>query len=120
MRYSQPEPQWNDAGFGKLVYIGEGGAPPGSYRKNLVFLPRGAGVRAYERLVEEAYLVLEGCITAGWEENGSVVEQRLGPRDLILNPAGHPHYFRNDGFGDAQFMMVVGEPAPENVRFRAV
>ena len=120
VRYSQQKPQWNDAGFGKLVYIGEGGAPPGSYRKDLIFLPRGAGVRAYERSVEEAYLVLEGCITVGWEENGSVVEQRLGPRDLILNPAGQPHYFRNDGFGDAQFMMVVGEPAPENVRLRAV
>ena len=37
-----------------------------------------------------------------------------------------PHTFyapsppgRNDGFGDAQFMMIVGEPKPENVRFRA-
>jgi mannose-6-phosphate isomerase-like protein (cupin superfamily) len=119
VRYSQQKPQWHDTGFGKLVYIGEGGAPPGSYRKDLVFLPRGAGVRAYERPVEEAYLVLEGCITAGWVENGSVVEQRLGPKDLILNPAGQPHYYRNDGFDDAQFMMIVGEPTPENVRFQA-
>ena len=107
------------AGFGRLVYIGEGGAPAGSYRKDLVFLPRGAGVRPYQRPVEEAYLVLEGCIIAGWEQNGAVVEQRLGPRDLILNPPGQPHYFRNDGFGDAQFMMIVGEPKPENAIFRA-
>ncbi|MPZ41846.1 MAG: cupin domain-containing protein [Betaproteobacteria bacterium] len=119
VRYSQQKPQWHEAGFGKLTYIGEGGAPAGSYRKDLVSLPRGAGVRAYERSVEEAYLVLEGCITGGWEDNGVIVEQRLGPKDLILNPPGQPHYFRNDGFGDAQFMMIVGEPVPENVRFRA-
>ncbi|MGQ0751227.1 MAG: cupin domain-containing protein [Betaproteobacteria bacterium] len=119
VRYSQQKPQWHGAGFGKLVYIGEGGAPAGGYRKDLVFLPRGAGVRAYERAVEEAYLVLEGCVTVGWEENGKVVEQRLGPKDLILNPAGQPHFFTNDGFSDAQFMMIVGDPEPENVRFRA-
>jgi mannose-6-phosphate isomerase-like protein (cupin superfamily) len=119
VRYSQQKPQWHESGFGKLVYIGEGGAPAGSYRKDLVFLPWRSGVRAYERRVEEAYLVLEGCITVGWEKNGTIVEERLGPKDLILNPPGQPHYFRNDGFGDAQFMMIVGEPVPENVRFRA-
>jgi mannose-6-phosphate isomerase-like protein (cupin superfamily) len=119
VRYSQQKPQWNDAGFAKLVYIGEGGAPPGSYRKDLVHLPRGVGVRAYERHVEEAYLVLEGCMTVGWEENGKSVEQRLGPRDLILNPAGQPRYFKNDGLTDAQFMMIVGTPQPEDVTFKA-
>jgi mannose-6-phosphate isomerase-like protein (cupin superfamily) len=119
VRYSQQKPQWDEAGFGRLVYIGEGGAPPGSYRKDLIHLPRGAGVRAHERDVEDAYLVLEGCITAGWEEAGKVVEQRLGPRDLVFNPAGQPHYFRNEGLTDAQFMMVVGTPEPETVRFRA-
>jgi mannose-6-phosphate isomerase-like protein (cupin superfamily) len=119
VRYSQQKPQWNEAGFGKLVYIGQGGAPAGSYRKDLVFVPRGKGVQAYERNVEEAYLVLEGCITVGWEENGRIVEERLGPKDLILNPAGQFHSFRNDGFTDAQFMMIVGTPQPEDVRFRA-
>ena len=119
VRYSQQEPQWNDAGFAKLVYIGEGGAPPGSYRKDLVHLPRGNGVRAYTRGVEEAYLVLEGCISVGWQDNGSAVEQRLGPRDLILNPAGQTHYFRNDGVTDAQFMMIVGTPQPEDIEFKA-
>jgi quercetin dioxygenase-like cupin family protein len=119
VRFSQQRQQWHEAGFAKLVYIGEGGAPPGSYRKDLVMLPRGKGVRAYERDVEDAYLVLEGCVTVGWEENGQTIEQRLGPRDLILNPAGQPHYFRNEGVSDAQFMMIVGTPQPEDIRFRA-
>ncbi len=117
VRYSQQKPQWNDAGFARLVYIGEGGAPAGTYRKDLVHLSRGNGVRAYARAVEEAYLVLEGCITVGWEENGKVMEERLGPRDLILNPAGQRHYFRNEGLTDAQFMMIVGTPLPDDVRF---
>ena len=47
------------------------------------------------------------------------MEQRLGPRDLILNPPGQVHYFRNDGVGDAQFMLVVGTPKPEDVKFQA-
>lgn len=119
VRYSQQRPRWHPAGFATLSYIGEGGAPAGSYRKDLVCLPRGVGVQAYERGVEEAYLVLEGCITVGWEENGKVVEQRLGPRDLVLNPAGQRHCFKNDGVGDAQFMMIVGTPEPENMPFRA-
>lgn len=119
VRYSQQAPQWHEAGFGRLVYIGEGGAPPGSYRKDLIHLPRGNGVQPYVRDVEEAYLVLEGCVTVGWEAEGRTCEERLGPKDLILNPAGQPHWFRNEGFGDAQFMMVVGTPQPEDVAFRA-
>lgn len=119
VRFSQQKPQWHPAGFAKLAYIGEGGAPAGTYRKDLVCLPKGAGVRAYARDVEDAYLVIEGCVTACWEDGGKVAEKRLGPRDLIFNPAGRAHYFRNDGFEDAQFFMVVGTPKPEDVAFKA-
>jgi oxalate decarboxylase/phosphoglucose isomerase-like protein (cupin superfamily) len=76
-------------------------------------------VRPYARDVEDAYLVLEGCLTVGWEEGGRTIEKRLGPKDLAFNPPGRPHYFRNDGLEDAQFMMVVGTPKPEDVAFRA-
>lgn len=118
VRYSQQKVQWHPAGFARMVYVGEGGAPAGTFRKDLVVLPRGVGVRGYERDVEEAYFVIEGCLTVGWEENGRTVEQTLGPRDLILNPPGRRHYFRNEGVGDAQFMMVVGTPKAENVNFQ--
>ncbi len=118
VRYSQLKPEWHPAGFGRAVYIGEGAAPPGTFRKDLITLPRDAGVKAYERDVEEAYLVLEGCVTASWQEGGRTVEQQLGPRDLILNPPGQPRSFRNNGFTDAQFMMVVGTPERENVKFQ--
>ena len=84
---------------------------------DLIRLPQGRGVRSYVRDVEDAYLVLEGVVTVGWEEDGRTVEQRLGPKDVMLNPAGRRHWFRNDGFADAEFMMVVGTPKPEDVRF---
>ena len=71
------------------------------------------------RSVEDAYFVLEGCVTVGWEEAGRSVEERLGPKDLIFNPAGRVHYFRNDGVADAEFMLLVGTPQAEEVRFRA-
>ncbi len=121
VRYHHQQPRWNSAGFATLGYIGEGGAQAHNcpYRMDLIHLPRGVGVRAYERDVEDAYLVMEGSITVGWEEGGKAVEQRLGPRDVIMAPAGQPHYFRNDGLRDAEFMMVVGTPKNEDVQFRA-
>jgi len=119
VRYCERKPVWDDAGFARLTYVGEGGAPPGGYRMDMIRLPRGVAMRSYARPVEDAYFVLEGCITAGWEEGGRSVEERLGPKDLIFNPAGRLHYFRNDGVADAEFMMLVGTPQPEEVRFRA-
>jgi mannose-6-phosphate isomerase-like protein (cupin superfamily) len=119
VRYSQQKPQWNKAGFARMPYIGETGAPATSFRKDLLTLPKGVAIQAYQREVEDTYLVLQGCIAVGWEEGGTVVEKRLGPKDLIFNPAGQRHYFRNDGVEDAQFLMVVGTEKPEDVYFQA-
>jgi oxalate decarboxylase/phosphoglucose isomerase-like protein (cupin superfamily) len=55
----------------------------------------------------------------GWEEAGHLVEERLGPRDVIFNPAGRVHYFRNDGVADAEFMLLVGTPKAEDVWFQS-
>jgi mannose-6-phosphate isomerase-like protein (cupin superfamily) len=68
---------------------------------------------------EDAYFVIEGSITVGWEESGHKVEERLGPKDVLFNPAGRVHYFRNDGVIDAEFMLLVGTPEAEDVRFQA-
>ena len=118
VRYCQQRPV-SDAGFARFTYIGEGGAPPGQYRMDMIRLPKGAAIQSYARPVEDAYFVLEGCVTVGWEEAGRSAEERLGPKDLIFNPAGQAHYFRNDGVADAEFMLLVGSPQPEEVRFRA-
>jgi hypothetical protein len=86
---------------------------------DMIHLPKGVAVKPYVRDVEDVYFVLDGAITAGWVQDGEVVERRLGTRDLLFNPAGRPHYFRNDGVADAQFTMVVGSGAPEWVTFEA-
>ncbi|HEX3414606.1 MAG TPA: hypothetical protein VHT00_23135 [Stellaceae bacterium] len=117
MRYADRRPVW-DAEFARLVYVGEGGAPPSQYRMDMVHLPKGAGVRGYSRPVEDAYFVLDGFITVGWEAAGHTVENRLGPKDVIFNPAGRVHCFRNDGVTDAEFMLLAGTPKAEDVRFQ--
>lgn len=118
VRHAERRPLW-EAGGARSVYIGEGGAPPGQYRMDMIQLPRGVAVRGYARPVEDVYFVLEGCITVGWEEAGHTFEEGLGPRDAIFNPAGRVHYFRNDGAADATFMILVGTAAVEDVRFHA-
>ena len=57
-------------------------------------------------------------VLRGWEESGHTVEERLGPKDAIFNPAGRVHYFRNDGVADAEFMLLVGTARAEDVRFQ--
>jgi hypothetical protein len=36
----------------------------------------------------------------------------------MFNPAGRIHYFRNDSVGDAEFMMLVGSPQAEDVKYQ--
>jgi oxalate decarboxylase/phosphoglucose isomerase-like protein (cupin superfamily) len=86
---------------------------------DMIHLPRGVAIKPYVREVEDVYFVLEGAITVGWEKDGEIVERRLGERDLMFNPAGRAHYFRNDGAADAQFTMVMGSPKPQPVAFDA-
>jgi mannose-6-phosphate isomerase-like protein (cupin superfamily) len=117
VRYAERPPAWQ-ADVGRLAYIGDGGAPPGQYRMDMIHLPKGVAIGGYLRPVEDAYLVLEGCLTVGWQGTGRTVEERLGPKDVIFNPAGQVRYFRNDGITDAAFMLLVGTSQPEDVRFQ--
>lgn len=117
VRHAQQPVRWDAAGIGWQTWVGEGGVPPGNFRESLACVPRGTGVRPYTRSVEDAFFVLSGALTVGWVVDGRVQETRLGPRDVLLTPAGVPHYFRNDGFADTEFVMVVGNALPEDVAF---
>ncbi|MBV9376232.1 MAG: cupin domain-containing protein [Alphaproteobacteria bacterium] len=118
VRSAAQRPVWN-AGLARLSYIGGDGAPPGGYSMEMIHLPKGVAVCGYTRPAEDAYFVLEGCVTVGWEESGHRVEERLGPKDVIWNPAGRMHYFRNDGVADAQFLLLAGTSNVADVRFQA-
>jgi mannose-6-phosphate isomerase-like protein (cupin superfamily) len=119
VRHSELRTVRDPAGFTRKVYVGEGGVQSDTCRKEMLGVPPGVGVKPYVRRVEDALLVLEGSLTVGWEENGQAAELELGPRDLVLNPAGRPHWFRNDGVGPAVVWSVVGDAEPETVRFEA-
>jgi hypothetical protein len=116
VRHAERRPVWQ-AGLARLDYVGGEGAPPGGYHMEMVHLPRGAAVRGYARAVEDAYFVLDGAVTVGWEEDGERAEQRLGRLDVIQNPPGRVRYFRNDGFADSTFMLLSGGDGGEEVRF---
>ena len=116
VRHAERRPVWQ-AGLARLDYVGEAGAPPDGYRMEMIHLPKGVGVCGYQRAVEDAYFVLDGALTVGWEEVGETVEQRLGRLDAILNPPGRTRCFRNDGVADATFMLVSGNAAGQGVRF---
>jgi mannose-6-phosphate isomerase-like protein (cupin superfamily) len=116
VRHAERRPVWQ-AGLARLDYVGPDGAPPGGYRMEMIHLPKGVAVRAYERPVEDSYFVLDGAVTVGWAEDGERVEERLGRLDLILNPAGRTRWFRNDGMADATFMLLSANAPGADIRF---
>jgi len=119
VRHGECRPVWQ-AGLARLDYVGGAGAPPGSsgsYRMEMIRLPRGIAVRGYECTAEEAYLVLDGALAVGWQEGGEVAEQRLGRLDMVLTPTGRTRCFRNDGAADAVFLRLSGDAAGPDIRF---
>lgn len=118
-RYSQARSEKSSSGITRMTYIGSGGAPAGRFRKELVHAPAGSSMGACTRDVEDVFFVLSGCLTVGWEEDGAVAQERLGPRDAVFNPAGRAHTFRNDGIEDAQLLWISGTPASQGARSAA-
>jgi quercetin dioxygenase-like cupin family protein len=116
VRHAERRPLWQ-AGLARLDYVGEAGAPADRYRMEMIHLPRGVAVGGYRRAVEEAYFVLGGAVTVGWEDAGEAVEQRLGRLDLIHTPPGRTHWFRNDGIAEATFLLLSGNAPGEDIRF---
>jgi mannose-6-phosphate isomerase-like protein (cupin superfamily) len=117
IRHAEQPTLWDPAGFTRKVYVGPGGIESDTCRKEMLGVPAGVGVKPYVRDVEDAFLVLEGSLTVGWEEAGQMVEMELGPRDLVLNPAGRPHWFRNNSAGPCTVWAVIGTEQPETVVF---
>jgi mannose-6-phosphate isomerase-like protein (cupin superfamily) len=119
IRHVEQTPIHEAAGFQRRVYVGPGGVESDTCRKEMWAIPAGVGVKPFARDVEDAFMVLDGTLTVGWEENGETVELELGPRDVVLNPAGRRHWFRNGGVGPCNLWVVVGNAEAEGVRFEA-
>lgn len=119
IRHAEAPTIWEDAGFTRKVYVGEGGIINDTCRKEMWGIPSRAGVQAFTRPVEDAMMVLEGSLTVGWEENGETVEVELGPRDLVKTPAGRKHWFRNNSAGHATVWTVIGASGDDGVVYTA-
>ena len=106
----------------QMRYIGAGGSPkaddpstlkPGRFTLSLVHQPVGKYAACHSHEVVEHFLVLEGVLTVGWAWGDEVIEARLGPKDMVLNKAGRPHGFRNDGVEPVLMSISVGTGMPK-------
>ncbi len=119
VRHHEQPTIWEDAGFTRKVYVGEGGIENDTCRKEMWGVPSRVGVKPFARPVEDALMVLDGSLTVGWEENGEVVEVELGPRDLVKTPAGRRHWFRNTSAAPATVWTVIGQAGDDGVQYEA-
>lgn len=119
VRHSEAPTIWEGAGFTRKVYVGPGGIETGACRKEMWGIPSRVGVKPFTRPVEDAFLVLEGWLTVGWEENGETAEVELGPRDLVQTPAGRPHWFRNNSAGPVTVWTAIGMAGEDDPCYEA-
>lgn len=119
VRHSELPTVWEKAGFTRKIYVGPGGMEHDTCRKEMLGIPSGVGIQPFTRDVEDAYLLLEGSLTVGWEDKGERVEVELGPRDLIKTPAGRAHWFRNNSAAAATVWSVIGTSAADTVAYQA-
>ncbi|MEM9198997.1 MAG: cupin domain-containing protein [Pseudomonadota bacterium] len=118
IRHADQPTLWEDAGFTRKIYVGDGGIVSETCRKEMWGVPSRAGVAPFTRPVEDAVMVLEGSLIVGWARDGETVEVELGPRDLVKTPAGQPHWFRNPGAGAATVWCVIGCDGDDGVVYR--
>lgn len=119
IRYAEQPTIWEEAGFNRKIYVGEGGIANDTCRKEMWGVPSRVGTRPFVRDVEDAFMVLEGSLVVGWEADGQTVEVELGPRDLVKTPAGRHHWIRNDGAGAATVWHVIGSSSPDGFAYQA-
>lgn len=116
VRHAERRPVWQ-AGLARLDYVGGAGTPAGAYRAEMIHVPKGVAVRGYAHAAEEAYFVLDGALTVGWEDCGEFVEQRLAVKDVIRNPPGRSRSFGNSGVADTTFLRLYGAGSEAEIRF---
>jgi mannose-6-phosphate isomerase-like protein (cupin superfamily) len=119
VRHSLQPTIWEKAGFTRKVYVGAGGLSNDSCRKEMWGIPSRVALKPFVRPVEDAFLVLEGSLVVGWEDDGKTVEVEIGPRDLVKTPAGQKHWIRNDGAGAATVWHVIGTAGDDGVAYEA-
>ena len=88
-----------------------------SFTLTIIEQPPGHQQPMHHHDEEEVFFVLQGTPTVIWEYAGEIVERRLGPWDMVYNPAGQVHAVRNDGDENAFFQVMLGNPTPDRPKY---
>ncbi len=131
-RFTDKVFDWNafpsNSGFEELAraqmrYIGAGGSPKigdtstlqaDNFTVSLIYKEPGRYAACHSHEIEESFLIIDGALIVGWEQDGEVVEINLGPKDMILNAREIGHGFRVDGVEPVMMSISVdvGKPLP--------
>jgi mannose-6-phosphate isomerase-like protein (cupin superfamily) len=131
VRFADKKPDWDSFADSKknkraqFRYVGAGGGKPEAwalgdfvparnFTVSVVFVPPGGGGDLHGHREEEVFFCLEGRITVSWARDGEIIETGLNAKDMIMNPPGHMHGYRNNGVEPAYLMIMLGsgKPAP--------
>jgi mannose-6-phosphate isomerase-like protein (cupin superfamily) len=112
--------RWVDLGNGSRLahqpYVwptADGGVvAPARFSLEMLHLPAGVGTRRHRHPHETAFMVWEGILTVEFEDGGAAAATRLGPRDLVMVPAGQAFRLRNEGAAPVRAAVIAGTPAP--------
>jgi len=129
IRFADKKPDWGAFADSKknpraqFRYVGAGGGTPDrwalgdfvparNFTVSVVYVPPGGGGDLHGHREEEVFFCLEGHITVSWERDGEIIETGLSAKDMIMNPPGHLHGYRNHGVEPAYLMIMLGSGRP--------
>jgi mannose-6-phosphate isomerase-like protein (cupin superfamily) len=104
-------------------FIGAGGSgkhgdssiiPPAAFTLSVMYVPPGQGNATHTHEVEEVFFVLQGYLTAFFEdEHGRRIDVRLGPWECVSCPAGVVHGYQNESLEPVYFQVMLGKGRPD-------
>jgi quercetin dioxygenase-like cupin family protein len=130
VRFADKKPDWDSFADSKknkraqFRYVGAGGGKPEAWARrdfvpaqhftvSMVYVPPGGGGDLHGHREEEVFFCLEGHVTVSWMRDGEIIETGLNAKDMIMNPAGHWHGYRNNGVEPAYLMIMLGNGKPQ-------
>jgi len=104
-------------------FIGAGGSgkhadanaiPPGNFTLSIMYVEPGQGNAAHTHEVEEVFFVLQGYLTAFFQDDrGKRVDVHLGPWECVCCPPGVIHGYVNESLEPVYFQVMIGTARPE-------
>ena len=134
-RFKDRTPDWNAFEDAKIDgyrraqhrFIGAGGSgkhgdpnaiPARGFTLSIMLVPPGQGNAAHTHEVEEIFFVLQGRLTAFFEdESGKRIDVSLGPWECVACPPGVIHGYINDSNEPVYFQVMLGRGRPETMGY---